>query len=60
MSRIAEFVNGQMVYRDATAEEEQELLNQQQNAPVHQPTAEERISELEQQLAAAKILLGVE
>lgn len=48
------------IYRDATAEEEQELLNKQENAPVPVQTAEERISELEQQLAAAKILLGVE
>ena len=60
MSRIAEYINGQMVYRDMTAEEEAELLNQQENAPAHVLSEEERISELEAQLAAAKILLGVE
>ena len=48
------------VYRDATAAEEQELMNKQENAPAPVMSEEERISELEQQLAAAKILLGVE
>lgn len=57
-----EIVNGEVVTvtRDMTPEEEAELLARQQSAPVHEPTAEERIAELEQQLAAAKILLGVE
>lgn len=48
------------VYRNATAEEEQELLKQQENAPAPVLSEEERIAELEAQLAAAKILLGVE
>ena len=60
MSRIAEYINGQMVYRDMTAEEEDELLNRQENAPAPVLSEEERIAELETQLAAAKILLGVE
>lgn len=60
MSRIAEYINGQMVYRDMTAEEEAELLNKQENAPAPVLSEEERIAELEAQLEAAKILLGVE
>ena len=51
-------ING--VYRDMTAAEEQELLNKQENAPAPVLSEEERIAELEAQLAAAKILLGVE
>lgn len=50
------FDNG--VYRDATTEEEAEIIAQA-DAP-HEPTPEERIAALEEQLAAAKILLGVE
>ena len=46
-------------YRDMTAEElatwEQEKANANQ-----EPTPEERIAALEQELAAAKILLGLE
>lgn len=45
-------------YRDATPEEEAEIIAQA-DAP-HEPTPEERIAALEEQLAAAKILLGVE
>lgn len=58
--RICEIVNGQTVYRDATAAEEQELLNKQENAPAPVLSEEERIAVLEAQLEAAKILLGVE
>ena len=49
------------VYRDATPDEiaawEKEVA--QQPAPA-EPTTEERIAALEEQLAAAKILLGLE
>ena len=48
------------VYRDATPDEiaawEQEVAQQ----PVPEPTAEERIAALEEQLEATKILLGLE
>lgn len=48
------------VYRDATADEitawEQEAAQQ----PILGPTPEERIAALEQELKAAKILLGLE
>lgn len=50
------FDNG--AYRDATPEEEAEIIAQ--NDGPHEPTPEERIAALEEQLAAAKILLGVE
>lgn len=50
------FDNG--VYRDTTPEEEAEIIAQ--NDVPHEPTPEERIAALEEQLAAAKILLGVE
>ena len=48
------------VYRDATADEitawEQEAAQQ----PAPEPTPEERIAALEDELKAAKILLGLE
>ena len=48
------------VYRDATAEEiaawEQEAAQQ----PAPEPTPDERIAALEDELAATKILLGLE
>ena len=48
------------VYRDATPEEiaywEQEAAKQ----PTPEPTTEERIAALEEELKAAKILLGLE
>jgi hypothetical protein len=50
------------IYRDATAEElaEIERMKAEHPEPEPVPTAEERIAALEEQLAAAKILLGVE
>lgn len=52
------FENG--IYRDATPEEiaawEQEVAQQ----PAPEPTPEERIAALEDELKAAKILLGLE
>ena len=51
------YING--IIRDATPEEiavwEQEVAQQ----PVPEPTPEERIAALEEELAAAKILLGL-
>lgn len=48
------------IYRDATPEEitawEEEVAQQ----PAPEPTTEERIAALEEELAAAKILLGLE
>ena len=48
------------VYRDATPEEiaawEQEAAQQ----PTPEPTTEERIAALEEELAATKVLLGLE
>ena len=60
MSRIAETKNGTIVYRDMTAEEEAEMLNQLGNAPAPVRSDSERIDAIEEELAAAKILLGVE
>ena len=50
------------VYRDATAEElaEIERMNTEHPEPAPVMTSEERITALEEQLAAAKIILGVE
>lgn len=47
------------IYRDATPEEEAEILAGSDSVEP-EPTPEERIAALEEQLAAAKILLGVE
>lgn len=48
------------VYRDMTPEEIAEWEQSISDTPVPEPTTEERIAELEEQLAAAKILLGLE
>lgn len=55
---MKKYVSGQ--YIDMTPEEISEL--QQSMPPTHvpEPTTEERIVALEEQLAAAKILLGLE
>ncbi len=47
-------------YRDATAGEIAAMEQAAANQPVPEPTTEERIAALEEELAAAKILLGVE
>ena len=52
------YVNG--IYRDMTAAEIAELEKLAAESPAPEPTAEERIAALEQELAAAKILLGLE
>ena len=51
-------VNG--VYRDMTPEEIAEWEQSMSDIPAQEPTPEERIAALEQELAAAKILLGLE
>lgn len=51
-------VNGEI--REATPEEIAELERLAAEIPTSKPTPEERIAALEEQLRAAKILLGVE
>lgn len=48
------------IIRDMTPEEIAAWEQSIADVPVPEPTAEERIAALEEQLAAAKILLGLE
>ena len=48
------------IYRDMTPEEIAAWEQSMPEAPAPEPTPEERIAALEEQLAAAKILLGLE
>ena len=48
------------IYRDMTAEELAVWQQSISDTPALEPTTEERIAALEEQLAAAKILLGLE
>ena len=48
------------IYRDMTAEEIAAWEQSMSSTPAPEPTQEERIAALEEQLAAAKILLGLE
>lgn len=48
------------IYRDMTAEEIEQWKQSIADTPAPEPTNEERIAALEEQLAAAKILLGLE
>ena len=48
------------VYRDATPEEIAALEQAATQQPAPEQTSEERIAALEEELAAAKILLGLE
>ena len=48
------------VYRDATPEEIAALEKEVAQQPAPEPTTEERIAALEEELEAAKILLGLE
>ena len=48
------------IYRDMTPEEIAEFEKLAAEQPAPEPTPEERIAALEEQLAAAKILLGLE
>ena len=54
--RIAEYLNGKMVYRDATPEEEAALRAAAAEAPAPEPTMEERMAALE---SAMLEMLGV-
>ena len=47
-------------YRDMTQEEIAEWEQSISDTPAPEPTAEDRIAALERELAAAKILLGLE
>ena len=55
---MKKYVNGQ--YIEMTPEEIAAWEQSMSDAPAPEPTAEERIAALEQELAAAKILLGLE
>ena len=55
---MRKYVNG--TYRDMTPEEISEWQQSMSDTPAPEPTPEERIAALEEQLAAAKILLGLE
>lgn len=48
------------IYRDMTPEEIAAWEKSIADTPAPEPTTEERIAALEEQLAAAKILLGLE
>ena len=48
------------VIHEMTPELEAEWRKEMSDIPVPEPTTEDRIAELEQELAAAKILLGLE
>ena len=48
------------VYRDATPDEIAAWEKEAAQQPISEPTTEERISALEEELKAAKILLGLE
>ena len=48
------------IYRDATPEEITAWEKEVEHQPAPEPTPDERISALEEELAAAKILLGLE
>ena len=55
---MKKYVNGKQY--DMTPEEIAEWEQSTSSTPAPEPTAEERIAALEQELAAAKILLGLE
>ena len=55
---MKKYVNGQ--YIEMTPEEIAEWEQSTSSTPTPEPTTEERIAALEDQLAAAKILLGLE
>ena len=55
---MKKYENG--IYRDMTAEEVAEFEKLATEMPAPEPSPEERIAALEDQLAAAKILLGLE
>lgn len=50
VSRVAEFKDGKLVYRDATKEEEAELTKSPAKGSVEEKTLEERLAELEERI----------
>ena len=59
--KVFDAITKQTTYRDMTAEELAELEKMQSEAPEPEPTSEERIKQLEEQLkAVTTILLGGE
>ena len=52
------YING--IYRDMTPEEIAEWEQEVAQQPAPEPTPEERIASLEEELKAAKIMLGLE
>ena len=57
---IKYYENNVLKSRDMTAEEIEQWQQSISDTPALEPTPEERIAVLEEQLAAAKILLGLE
>lgn len=59
---IINIVTGEKTYieREFTSDEIAAMEESEANQPVQEPTTEERLAALEEELAAAKILLGVE
>lgn len=55
---MKKYVNGDLI--DMTADEIAELEQKAAQLPAPEPTTEERIAVLEEELKAAKILLGLE
>lgn len=55
---MRKYING--IYRDMTPEEIAEWEQSIADTPAPEPTPEERIAALEEELKAAKILLGLE
>ena len=55
---MRKYVNG--IYRDMTPEEIAAWEQSMSDTPALEPTPEERIAALEEELKAAKILLGLE
>lgn len=55
---MRKYING--IYRDMTPEEIAEWEQSIADTPAPEPTPEERIAALEEELAATKILLGLE
>ncbi|MGM9618946.1 MAG: hypothetical protein ACI3W8_03830 [Oscillospiraceae bacterium] len=49
--RIAEYSNGKMIYRDASADEIAEAEAEQAGMPVPEPTPEERLATIEDAFA---------
>lgn len=60
IAKIHNLKSGNTIERELTAEEIAAMEEAEANPPVSEPTTEERLAALEEELAAAKILLGVE